>query len=94
MTTSARSQEEIVARARRFILAFDESSAIDDLAVKLAGSPDKPARIKSAADEFAAEMKRVGCSELFTRYCRATFTLVLSEKIQLAEMGGEPCRSH
>ena len=28
---------------------------------------------------------RVGCGELFTRYCRATFTLVLAEKIKVAE---------
>lgn len=76
---------ETIKKAKRFLTSFETSQVIDDIALRIAGAANKSARIEAAAEEFAAEMKRVGCGELFTRYCRATFTLVLAEKIKVAE---------
>ncbi|GLI93598.1 hypothetical protein [Methylocystis echinoides] len=80
--------------AKRFMLSVEGSSVIDERALEIAGKPDKQRAIKQAADEFTAELERQGASELYTRYCWGAFVICLGEKIELAEMGGDPCRSH
>jgi hypothetical protein len=74
-------------QAKRFLLSHESSQVIDDLALKLAGKPveAKRAEIKSSADDLAAELHRQGGSPKFIRAVRATFEVLLFEKIAVAE---------
>ncbi|MFO1126453.1 MAG: hypothetical protein U1E25_15005 [Methylocystis sp.] len=96
MTTLRGSGEgkDALARAKRYLLSFDQSQVIDDLALKLAGVPaaEKRANIRSAAKELAAELHRGGASQEFIRAARATFEVLLFEKIAVAEAEGSSCR--
>ncbi len=98
MTTSAGSREgnDALARAKRYMLSFEQSQVIDDLALKFARVPaaEKRTKIKTAADDFAAELRRRDASPEFVRAARATFEVLLFEKIAVADAGGKPCRSH
>ncbi len=96
MTTTSAHGEDALARAKRYLLSFEQSQVIDDFALKFAGLPASEKRVKiiSSSEEFAAELHRQGTSPEFIRACRATFQVLLYEKIAVAEAGGsEPCRS-
>lgn len=81
-------------QAKRFLLSHKSSQVIDDLALKLAGKPveAKRAEIKSSADDFAAELRRQGGSPEFIRSVRATFEVLLLEKIAVAEAEVTSCQ--
>jgi hypothetical protein len=87
MITSSAHGEDALARAKRYLLSFEQSQVIDGLALKLAGKPveAKRAEIKSSADDLAAELLRWGGSPKFIRSVRATFQVLLYEKIAVAE---------
>lgn len=94
MTTTSAHGEDALARAKRYLLSFEQSQAIDDFALKFAGFPAsaKRVKIKSSADEFAAELRRQGGSPQFIRSVRATFEVLLYEKIAVAEAEGPSCQ--
>ncbi len=96
MTTSSSHREHALNRAKRYLLSFEQSQVIDDFALKFAGLPasEKRVKIKSAADDFESELRRRDASPEFIRAVRATFEVLLIEKIAVAEAGGEQCRSH
>jgi hypothetical protein len=74
-------------QAKRFLLSHESSQVIDDLALKLSGKAieEKRGEIKSSADDLAAELRRQGASPKFVRAVRATFEVLLYEKIAVAE---------
>lgn len=92
MTTPT--SREALAAAKRHLLSFEQSQVIDDLALKFARLPasEKRLKIRSAADDFAAELHRGGTSPEFIRAVRATFEVLLFEKIAVAEAEGPSCQ--
>ncbi len=80
--------------AKRYLCSFEQSQIIDDLALKIAGltASEKRAKIKAAAEEFASELHHKGASPEFIGAARATFEVLLFEKIAVAEAEGGSCQ--